>query len=48
MELADKVQVGHVDVLPLKTVNTLHNLWLFPVAVIPQVGKRPRLSFDLI
>ena len=33
-------------IFPLETVNALHNLWLSPVAVIPQVGMRPRLIFD--
>ena len=44
-ELDDQVQAGHVTVLPLEAVNYLHNLWLSPVAVIPQVGRRPRINF---
>ena len=40
------MQAGHVAVLPLVAVNALHNLWLSPVAVILQVGRRPCLIFD--
>ena len=45
-DLGDQVQAGHVTVLPLEAVNYLHKLWLSPVAVIPQVGRRPRLILD--
>ena len=45
-ELAYQVQDGHVSVFPWEAVKALHDLWLFPVAVIPQVGRRPRLVFD--
>ena len=45
-ELADQVQEGHVAVFPLEAVTSLQNLWLSPVAVIPQVGRIPRLIFD--
>ena len=34
-----------MTVFPLEAVNYLHNLWLSPVAVILQVGRRPRLIF---
>ena len=44
-ELDKKVQSGHVTILPLEAFNYLHNLWLSPVAVILQVGRRPRLIF---
>ena len=47
MVLAEEVQTGHVAILPLKVVNALQNLWLSPVAVIPQVWRRPHLIFDL-
>ena len=30
----------------MEAVNYLHNLWFSPVAVTPQVGRRPRLIFD--
>ena len=40
------MQAGHETVFPLEAVNYIHNLWLSPVAVIPQVGRRPRLIFD--
>ena len=33
-------------IFPLETVNALHNLWIFPVVVIPQVGRRLCLIFD--
>ena len=33
-------------VSPLEAVTALQNLWLSPIAVIPQVGRRPRLIFD--
>ena len=39
-DLDEQMQAGHVTVLPLETVNCLHNLWLSPVAVILQVGSR--------
>ena len=45
-ELDDQVQAGHVTVFTLEAVNYLHNPWLSPVAVIPQVGRRLRLIFD--
>ena len=47
-DLGKQVQAGHVTVFPLEAVNYLHNLWLSPIAVIPQVGRRPRLIFDFI
>ena len=34
-----------MTVFPLEAVNYLHNLWLSLVAVILQVGRRPRLIF---
>ena len=46
MELSEKVQAGHMAVCPLEAVNTLHNLWLSPVVVIPDVRRRPRPIFD--
>ena len=45
-ELSKQVQAGHVAILPLEAVTSLQNLWLLPVAVIPQVGRRLRLIFD--
>ena len=45
-ELAKQVQAGHVTVSPLEAVNYLHTMWLSPVTVIPQKGRRPRLIFD--
>ena len=45
-DLDEQMQAGHVTVFPLEAVNYLHNLWLSPVAVIPQVGRRPRLIFN--
>ena len=45
-DLAEQVQAGHVTVFPLEAFNYLHNLCLSPVAVITQVGSRPRLIFD--
>ena len=45
-EMADQVQAGHIIISPLETVRDLPQLWIFPVAAIPQVGRRPRLIFD--
>ena len=45
-ELAEQVQAGHVDFLPLGLVRDIHNLWVFPVSVIPQVGRILRLIFN--
>ena len=45
-ELANQVQAGHVVVFPLETITPLQNLWLSPVEVNLQVGRRPRLIFD--
>ena len=45
-ELAEQVQAGHVSVFPLKAVISLQNLWLLPIAVTPQVGRRLRPIFD--
>ena len=33
---------------PLEVFKALQNLWLSPVVVITQVGRRPRLIFDFI
>ena len=45
-ELAEQVQAGHVAVLSLEAVTSLQNLWLSPVAAIPQVRRIPILIFD--
>ena len=45
MELDNQVQSGHVAIFPLEEVNALCNLCIPLVAVIPQVGRRPRLIF---
>ena len=44
-DLAEQVQAGQVTVFPLEAINYLHNLWLSLVAVILQVGRRPRVIF---
>ena len=46
-ELADQVQAGHIIVFPMAAVCNLPKLWLSPVTAIPQVGRRPRIIFDL-
>ena len=45
-ELFEQVQAGHVTVFPLEAVSALHNLWLSPVAVTYQVGRRLHLIFN--
>ena len=35
-----------MEISPLEAVNSLKNLWLSLVVVIPQVGRRPHLIFD--
>ena len=45
VELSEQIQAGHMDVYPLDTVMDLHKLWLSPIAVITQVGRRPHLIF---
>ena len=45
-ELVNQVQAGYVAVSPLEAFTALKNIWLSPVAVIPQVGRRPCLIFD--
>ena len=45
-ELDYQVQVGHVAISPLEEVKSLQNLWLSPVALITEVGRRPCLFFD--
>ena len=47
VELAKQVQAGHIAVSPFEAVTSLQNLCLSPVAVIPKVGRTPRLIFDL-
>ena len=47
-ELAEQVQSGHVAVFSLEVVTFLKNLWLLPIAVIPKVGRRPRIIYDFI
>ena len=37
-----------MDIFPLEAVTALKNLWLSSVAVIPHVGRSPRLIFDFI
>ena len=46
-ELSKQVQAGHVAVFPLKAVTALQKLWLSSIAVIFQVGRRPRLILIL-
>ena len=45
VDLDEQLQEGHVTVFPLEAVNYLHNLWLSLVALIPEVGRRPRFIF---
>ena len=45
VELAEQVQAETVTVFPLEALNYRHNLWLSPVAVIPQVGSMACLVF---
>ena len=45
-ELTEQVQSGHIVVFLLATVCNLPKLWLYPVAAIPQVGRRPHLFLD--
>ena len=45
-DLDDQLQEGHMAVSPLEAVNSLHKLWLSPVAVIPQAVRRLRSIFD--
>ena len=37
-----------MDVFPLEEVTYLKHLWLLPVTVIPQVGRRPLMIYDFI
>ena len=46
VELDEHIQAGHVTVFPLEEVWDLHTLWLSPLSVISQVGRRPHLIFD--
>ena len=46
-ELAEQVQAGHVAVFHLYMFMALPNLWISPIAVISQVGRRLHLIFDL-
>ena len=43
-EIAKQFQLVHAFLFPLSTVHGLPNLWLSPVAVIPQVGQRLHLT----
>ena len=45
-ELQEQAQAGHITLLPLRTVRYLPKLWLSPLAVIPQRGRKPRLIYD--
>ena len=40
------MQAGHMTIYPLEAFIALQNLWISPVAVIPQVGRRTHLIFD--
>ena len=42
-----QVQAFHDVIYPLADVRGLPTLWISPVAIIPQVGRRPCLIFDL-
>ena len=44
-DLDEQVQAGHVTVFFLEAVNYFYNLWLSLVAIILQVGRRPRINF---
>ena len=46
MDLDEKVQAGHMALSPFEAVISLQNLWLLPVVVILELGRRPRLIFD--
>ena len=37
IHLADQVKAGHFSVFPLEAVPAVKNLWLSPIAVIPQM-----------
>ena len=43
--MVKQVYADYVSIFPLELLNALHSLWVFPVAVTPQVGRRPRLIF---
>ena len=38
-DLEYQVQVGHIAVSPWESISYLPELWLSPVAAIPQVGR---------
>ena len=40
-DLVDRFQAGHRSILLLTAVNILSNLWISPVEVNNQVGRRP-------
>ena len=44
--IAEQVQTGYTVVYYLASIYGLSKLWLYPVAVIPQVGRCPQLIFD--
>ena len=46
-ELLDQTRAGHIVVFHLSAVKDLPNLWLSPVASIPQTDRQPRLIYEL-
>ena len=46
MEVADQVQDEHISIFPWEAIVVLPNLWISLLAIIPQVGRRPRLIYD--
>ena len=45
-KLMAQMKCGHVLVLPLSQVWHLPNLWLLPMAAIPQEGRQPHLIYN--
>ena len=47
-EIEYQVQDVHIIMFTMSVVVDLPNLWIYPVAIITQEGRRSRLIFDVI
>ena len=45
-KLKEQAQAGHIALFSLQAVRHLPQLWLSPLAAIPQRERKPRLIYD--
>ena len=45
-EIVEQLRVGHVSIFPWYKVKRLSGLWIYPLAAIPQIGRKSHLIYD--